>query len=139
MNRTDPSRVLVTGGAGFLGSHLCEQLLEQGHEVLSVDNYYTGSKMTIEHLLNNSRFEMLRHDVTFPLYVEVDENRLLSYGDSIKTLLPPFIQMSYSMYTLNKKGISEPLTYNDVKRKIESFGYTDLLLLHNMNKYKRHL
>ncbi len=66
-------RVLVTGGAGFLGSHLCERLLARGHEVLCVDNFYTGSRRNISHLLENSRFELLRHDVTFPLYVEVDE------------------------------------------------------------------
>jgi UDP-glucuronate decarboxylase len=66
-------RVLVTGGAGFLGSHLCERLLERGHDVLCVDNYFTGSKANIEHLLGNPRFELMRHDVTWPLYVEVDE------------------------------------------------------------------
>jgi UDP-glucuronate decarboxylase len=66
-------RILVTGGAGFLGSHLCEFLLAQGHEVLCVDNFCTGSKQNIAHLLEESRFELLRHDVTFPLYVEVDE------------------------------------------------------------------
>jgi UDP-glucuronate decarboxylase len=65
--------VLVTGGAGFLGSHLCEQLLECGHEVLCVDNFFTGTKRNIEHLLHHERFELMRHDVTFPLYVEVDE------------------------------------------------------------------
>jgi FkbM family methyltransferase len=73
------------------------------------------------------------------IYVEVDENRLLSYGDSIKTLLSPFIQMDYSMHIFNKKCISEPLTYNDVKRKVEDSGYTDLLILHNMNKYRCYL
>ncbi|MGE4469632.1 MAG: UDP-glucuronic acid decarboxylase family protein [Desulfovibrio sp.] len=66
-------RVLVTGGAGFLGSHLCESLLAEGHEVLCVDNYYTGKKDNILHLLKDPHFELLRHDVTFPLYVEVDE------------------------------------------------------------------
>ncbi|NYT38022.1 SDR family oxidoreductase [Allopusillimonas soli] len=66
-------KILVTGGAGFLGSHLCERLLAQGHDVLCVDNYYTGSKQNIQHLLPNPRFEIMRHDVTFPLYVEVDE------------------------------------------------------------------
>ncbi len=66
-------RVLVTGGSGFLGSHLCERLLEQGHDVLCVDNYFTGSKDNIRHLLGNPKFELMRHDVTFPLYVEVDE------------------------------------------------------------------
>lgn len=65
-------RYLVTGGAGFIGSHLCERLLDQGHEVLCVDNYYSSSRANIEHLLLNPRFEVLRHDVTFPLYVEVD-------------------------------------------------------------------
>nr|WP_276081670.1 UDP-glucuronic acid decarboxylase family protein [Methylobacterium sp. GC_Met_2] len=64
---------MVTGGAGFLGSHLCERLLNDGHEVLCVDNFYTGTRRNIAHLLGNPRFEILRHDVTFPLYVEVDE------------------------------------------------------------------
>ena len=66
-------RVMVTGGAGFLGSHLCERLLADGHDVLCVDNYFTGRKDNIAHLLDNPRFEAMRHDVTFPLYVEVDE------------------------------------------------------------------
>lgn len=66
-------RILVTGGAGFLGSHLCERLLSRGHEVLCVDNLFTGSKANIAHLLDNPYFEFMRHDVTFPLYVEVDE------------------------------------------------------------------
>ena len=66
-------RVLITGGSGFLGSHLCERLLNAGHDVLCVDNYFTGSKESIRHLLAHPRFEVLRHDVTFPLYVEVDE------------------------------------------------------------------
>jgi UDP-glucuronate decarboxylase len=66
-------RILVTGGSGFLGSHLCDRLIESGHEVLCVDNFFTGSKKNIEHLLNNPQFELLRHDVTFPLFVEVDE------------------------------------------------------------------
>ncbi len=66
-------RVLVTGGAGFLGSHLCERLLRQGCDVLCVDNFFTGTKDNVAHLLSNPQFELLRHDVTFPLYVEVDE------------------------------------------------------------------
>jgi UDP-glucuronate decarboxylase len=66
-------RVLVTGGAGFLGSHLCERLLAEGHDVLCIDNFYTGTKDNIRHLLSDPAFELMRHDVTFPLYVEVDE------------------------------------------------------------------
>jgi UDP-glucuronate decarboxylase len=66
-------RILVTGGAGFLGSHLCERLLRDGHDVLSVDNYFTGRRQNIAHLQADPNFEVLRHDVTFPLYVEVDE------------------------------------------------------------------
>ena len=66
-------RILVTGGAGFLGSHLCEKLLINGHEIICVDNFYTGSKDSILHLIENPRFELIRHDVTFPLYLEVDE------------------------------------------------------------------
>ncbi|MCR9086947.1 MAG: SDR family oxidoreductase [Rhodobacteraceae bacterium] len=65
--------VLVTGGAGFLGSHLCERLIEEGNEVVCVDNFFTGRRRNVAHLLGNPRFEILRHDVTFPLYVEVDE------------------------------------------------------------------
>ena len=65
-------RILVTGGAGFLGSHLSEKLLEFGHEVICVDNFYTGSKKNVEHLLANTNFEIIRHDVTFPLYLEID-------------------------------------------------------------------
>jgi UDP-glucuronate decarboxylase len=65
-------RILVTGGAGFLGSHLADRLLEMGHEVVVADNFYTGSKENVAHLLNNPKFELIRHDVTFPLYVEVD-------------------------------------------------------------------
>ncbi|MGC8724834.1 MAG: UDP-glucuronic acid decarboxylase family protein [Acidobacteriota bacterium] len=68
-----PKRILVTGGAGFLGSHLCERLLKDGHDVLCVDNFYTGTKRNVEPLLKHPRFELMRHDVTFPLYVEVDE------------------------------------------------------------------
>lgn len=66
-------RILVTGGSGFLGSYLCKRLIENGDEVICVDNFFTGSKRNIYHLLSNPRFELLRHDVTFPLYVEVDE------------------------------------------------------------------
>lgn len=66
-------RILVTGGAGFIGSHLCERLLNEGHEVLCVDNFFTGSRRNVAHLSDNKDFEILRHDIIFPLYVEVDE------------------------------------------------------------------
>jgi len=73
MRIANRKRVLVTGGAGFLGSHLCERLLREGHDVLCVDNFYSGSRDNVVHLLSDPHFELLRHDVTFPLYVEVDE------------------------------------------------------------------
>ena len=66
-------RILVTGGSGFLGSHLCEALLNAGNEVICVDNLFTGSKRNIYHLMDDHRFEFIRHDVTFPLYIECDE------------------------------------------------------------------
>ncbi|MCB2127034.1 MAG: SDR family oxidoreductase [Rhodobacteraceae bacterium] len=66
-------RILVTGGAGFLGSHLCERLIAAGHDVLCIDNYFTGRRANVAHLIGHPRFEIMRHDVTFPLYVEVDE------------------------------------------------------------------
>jgi UDP-glucuronate decarboxylase len=78
---TEPKRILVTGGAGFLGSHLCDRLLSDGHEVLCVDNLFTGRKQNIYHLLDNPKFEFMRHDVTFPLFVEVDAiSRLSGYN-----------------------------------------------------------
>ena len=73
MNHEQSKRILVTGGAGFLGSHLCEQLLAAGHDVICVDNFFTGSKANVSHMLGETRFELMRHDVTFPLYVEVDQ------------------------------------------------------------------
>ncbi len=70
---SERSQVLVTGGAGFLGSHLCDRLIAEGHEVVCVDNFFTGARRNVEHLLENPRFELIRHDVTFPLYLEVDQ------------------------------------------------------------------
>ena len=66
-------RILVTGGSGFLGSHLCERLLSQGAEVICLDNFFTGARRNIEHLLEHKRFELIRHDVTFPIYLEIDQ------------------------------------------------------------------
>jgi UDP-glucuronate decarboxylase len=71
--KTTERRVLVTGGAGFIGSHLCRRLLDDGHDVLCVDNFYTGTRHNVRELLSNPRFELMRHDVCFPLYVEIDE------------------------------------------------------------------
>ena len=71
-NYSARTRTLVTGGAGFLGSHLCDRLIARGEEVLCVDNFFTGSKANVAHLLGKANFELMRHDVTFPLYVEVD-------------------------------------------------------------------
>jgi UDP-glucuronate decarboxylase len=73
MRELDRKRILVTGGAGFLGSHLCERLVDAGHDVLCVDNFFTGTRENVAHLLGRSNFELMRHDITFPLYVEVDE------------------------------------------------------------------
>lgn len=73
MRRTIRKRVLVTGGAGFIGSHLCHRLIERGHEVLCVDNFFTGSRENLAGILDSPRFEILRHDITFPLYIETDE------------------------------------------------------------------
>ena len=72
-NYNSNKRILVTGGAGFLGSHLIDRLIARGDEVVCVDNYFTGSKKNITHLLNHPNFELIRHDVTFPLYIEVDQ------------------------------------------------------------------
>ena len=66
-------RILVTGGSGFLGSHLCERLLAEGAQVICLDNFFTGARRNIEHLLDHKRFELIRHDVTFPIYLEIDQ------------------------------------------------------------------
>ncbi|NQT24941.1 NAD-dependent epimerase/dehydratase family protein, partial [candidate division KSB1 bacterium] len=73
MKNNKNNRILITGGSGFLGSHLCDKLLAQGHEVLCLDNFFTGRKQNIAHLHGDPFFELIRHDVTFPLYVEVDQ------------------------------------------------------------------
>ena len=90
MSGSRPKRILVTGGAGFLGSHLCERLLGAGQEVLCVDNFFTGSKQNVEPLQDERRFELIRHDVTFPLYLEVDagstsptDNGMVTFSETI--------------------------------------------------------
>src|SRR4029434_2266318 len=100
-------RVLVTGGAGFIGSHLCERLLERGDEVLCVDNFYTGTRRNVQRLLSNGLFELMRHDVCFPLYVEVDE---------IFNLACPASPIHYQLHTVHARlwnGLLE-LMRNDV-------------------------
>ena len=82
-------RILVTGGAGFLGSHLTDRLLEQGHEVICVDNLFTGTKRNIEHLHNHTRFELIRHDVTFPLFVECNIERKTSLSTLFRGISKP--------------------------------------------------
>jgi UDP-glucuronate decarboxylase len=80
------ARVLVTGGAGFIGSHLCERLVELGADVLCADNFFTGARRNIEHLLDHKHFDLMRHDITFPLYVEVRrdlQSRLSGLADSL--------------------------------------------------------
>jgi UDP-glucuronate decarboxylase len=72
MDFTLERQVLVTGGAGFLGSHLCDRLIERGEDVVCLDNFFTGAKRNVQHLLDHPNFELMRHDVTFPLYIEVD-------------------------------------------------------------------
>ena len=73
MIKSSSQTILVTGGAGFLGSHLCDRLVENGNDVICLDNFFTGNKRNIAHLLGQPNFELVRHDVTFPLYVEVDQ------------------------------------------------------------------
>ena len=73
MNKYSNKKILITGGAGFIGSHLCEKLLLEGNEVICVDNYFTGSKSNVKQLIDHPKFELIRHDITFPLYLEVDE------------------------------------------------------------------
>ena len=103
-------RILVTGGAGFLGSHLCDKLLSLGHSVLAVDNFYTGDQKNIAHLRDNRDFELMRHDVTFPLYVEVDEiyNLALKGYENIPTDLQEF---RYEVKSIKSSLFSYPLSY----------------------------
>jgi len=88
-------KTLVTGGAGFLGSHICERLLDQGHDVICLDNFFTGNKENVAHLRDYANFELMRHDVTFPLYIETDEIYNLAAQSHVK------VSFSSSLYTLH--------------------------------------
>ncbi|MCS7029099.1 MAG: SDR family oxidoreductase [Geminocystis sp.] len=104
-------RILVTGGAGFIGSHLCERLLNEGNEVLCVDNFYTGTKRNILHLLNNPHFEVIRHDITLPLYVEVDEiYNLACPASPVHYQFDPVQTVKVSVYgSINMLGLAKRL------------------------------
>ena len=98
------NRILVTGGAGFLGSHLCKRLLDENNEVLCLDNFYTGSKDNIIGLINNPYFEIIRHDITFPIYLEVDQ---------IYNLACPASPVFYQKYPIQTLVTSNHQTYQN--------------------------
>ena len=104
-------QILVTGGAGFLGSHLCERLLAEGHDVLCVDNFFTGTKDNIAHLLKNPKFELLRHDITFPIYLEVDQiYNLACPASPIHYQLDPVQTVKTSVHgAINMLGLAKRL------------------------------
>ena len=104
-------RILVTGGSGFLGSHLCERLLSVGNEVLCVDNFYTSSKRNIAHLMENKNFEIIRHDITFPLYIEVDEiYNLACPASPLQYQLDPVQTTKTNVHgTINMLGLAKRL------------------------------
>ena len=99
-------KILVTGGAGFLGSHLCERLLKEGNEVVCLDNYFTGQKQNVVHLLSNPYFELIRHDVTMPFFIEVDEIYNLAAMSHVA------VSFETPEYTANADGIG---TFHPVK------------------------
>ena len=103
-------KVLVTGAAGFLGSHLCDSLLKQGHEVIGVDNFFTGNKRNLSHLLGNPSFDLIRHDVTFPLYIECDA--ILNFACPASPSFLTFIARSNG-----KRRIKRPAKINPVVEK----------------------
>lgn len=129
-------RILVTGGSGFLGSHLCDKLLENGNDVLCIDNYFTGTKANITHLIGNPCFEIMRHDVTFPLYVEVDEiYNLACPASPIHYQLDPVQTTKTSVHgAINMLGLAKRLkakilqastseVYGDPQEHPQSEGY----------------
>jgi len=112
--------ILVTGGAGFLGSHLCEFLINKGHEIICVDNYYTGFKENITHLLDNHNFELYRHDITFPLYIEADEEFRgpVNLGNPQEFTIKELAEKIIILTNSTSKIIQMPLPVDDpVKRQ----------------------
>lgn len=108
--------ILITGGAGFLGSHLCERLLDDGHEVICVDNCFTGNKENIYHLMNHPHFEFMCHDVTFPLYVEVDEiYNLACPASSIHYQFDPWLTDVFAKFGQKLRAI--PPVIKSVRKK----------------------
>src|SRR5882757_6290274 len=117
-------RILVTGGAGFLGSHLCERLLAGGNDVLCVDNYFTGNKQNIINCLGNPRFELMRHDVTFPLYVEVDEIYNLAFPASTSEVYgDPTVHPQVESYRGNVNPLGPRACYDEGKRCAETLFF----------------
>ena len=102
-------RILVSGGAGFIGSHLCTRLVNEGHDVICLDNFFTGSKDNIKHLMGNHHFEVVRHDVTYPYSAEVDEIYNLACPDWMpKYCKPPLAKcMVIQLFILSRKAIGE--------------------------------
>src|SRR5216683_2089959 len=130
--RTVLKRVLVTGGAGFLGSHLCERLRAQGHDVLCVDNYFTGRKDNIAHLLDDSLFEAMRHDVTHPLFVEVDEiYNLACPASPIHYQFDPTLHPQPESYRGSVNPIGPRACYDEGKRCAETLFF-DYYRQHNL-------
>jgi len=124
-------RVLVTGGAGFLGSHLCNRLLADGHNVLCVDNLYTSTKDNILDLLDNHNFEFMRHDVTFPLYVEVDEiYNLACPASPIQYQTDPVQTTKTSVHgAINMLGLAKRVKTPSSARRKRTTGATSILLV----------
>ena len=132
MNKT--KRILVTGGAGFLGSHLCKRLLKMGHQVICLDNYFTGNKENIFDLLDDPNFEVIRHDVTFPFYAEVDEiYNLACPASPIHYQYDPVQTIKTSVHgAINMLGLAKRLDAK-IFQASTSEVYGDLKFIHKLN------